>query len=305
MSRNFEDFPVFPYIGQFFSMPVDWCGVKQNAMPINIDWLVYGASSSVPRLGVGFNFQLGINTPGVMMEKLAGVYIDNTNSPNPVYVRFQNNFVLTCQPFAVVFAPVLVSNSLQFAVYGDGFVTGQIPSTRIFLFEKSIVPFTLIERPTVIDYWIASPSIQRPSSQIFNLNFGPPALGDQSAARGISLPGAHGTTQTVFPIAATGYYYLTGISAAFVGYSRSAGGSSFIDITLRNATITTDTLMSFTTHVNGGDAAIGRTNVMDLVGMNLKLDATQGWELFGSNIPGSINNGQFVANFIYTFNPNM
>lgn len=301
MSRSFTGILIVPYIGQPYFVPVAYCGMDLKLVPLDLNWSSYSVGPMRTAVGVSVIMASGVQPP---IKQIAGVIIDNTACPVPVYVVFDSGVIITCAPFQQVFAPAL-SADLKCVIYADGFTGANSGATRVLLSDKPLPPFSNIEIQQVFPYWIASPSIQRFGSDIQNQNYGVPALGDQCAARSFSLPGSVGTAQNVFPIAAGGYYYLCGVNAAFVGVSRSGGGSSFVNIVFRNQTVTADQLLSFSVHITGGDPATIRNNVMDWGNFNVKLDATQGWELYAANVPGSINNGQFEANFVYTFNPNL
>lgn len=177
--RSFAGIPVKPYIGIPYSKPIDLCGGRLPAKicPLDINWLSYGASSSVPNMGVSVNLET--QTPAPILTKIVSVFIDNTNSIVPIFIYFEDTgFVAVAQPNSTLWLPVLTGLT-RCVVYGVTFATGAIPVTRIFLCDQYVEGFSDIERLLTFPQFRASGDI--PSESLFTNGYGSPTLGDRSA----------------------------------------------------------------------------------------------------------------------------
>lgn len=100
---------------------------------IDIPWTQqpYSASNSNRNVGVSVNLaNQQVKTP---LEAVRFVKIDNSFNDVPVYLQFADTLdAVTCPANAVVGIPVM-SNVLDFKIYGTGFFTGRAPVTSIFL----------------------------------------------------------------------------------------------------------------------------------------------------------------------------
>lgn len=296
MARSFSEFIVLPYLGTPFFVPVSYCGVETKAVPLDIDWTFYGASAARPQIGVAINMQIGgVQAP---LEAIRGIVIDNTASSVPVYVVFQNGFVVTCQANAQTFAPAMATSQIL-TIYADGFTDAVPPLTRVFLFDKAVSPFTNVEIATVTPLWIASPSIQRPGISILQQNYGSPALIDQVILTE-RLVSAAGSSE-VLAVQTSGFYYLGAINCTL----QSVQNNSDFAFNVYLRTITDQqNIFRYRKYLPNVSGQGQYADLLNLSGFNIKIDARKGLELYQPSA-GSINNGFLFHTLAYTFNPNV
>lgn len=212
MSRVFVGFGQVPYIGTPFKQRANFGPRTINVVPLHFDWISYGASSATPNINVLVNCAGSQNAP--LLQTITSIYIDNTNSNNPIYVFFSDtNYTITAEPNSAGWYPALTSK-MQFWVIGEGFVTGQIPQTNIIVTDAPIMPFVDPELASAVNLEKASPTITR-GGTIYNTNFSAPALGDQFEQ---AVIGSGASTQTpIFgsPLA-SGFIYLTNIAISLL-----------------------------------------------------------------------------------------
>lgn len=135
MSQNLSTFQSVPFIGVPYGQPVGLCLPRQNNVPpravrIDIDWSLYGASSTNQKIGVSVNLiAQGSTSPA--LDYIRSVYIDNTFSEVPIYVQFPDTlFTVVAPPGSVVMSPV-ATGLQQATIYGEGFTNGNIPKTSV------------------------------------------------------------------------------------------------------------------------------------------------------------------------------
>lgn len=288
MSRNFLAFPIAQYIGTPFSVPNNMCVVKGKAVALFIDWLSYGASSVINKVGVSVNLAIG-QTPTKLLERISSVYIDNTNSNVPVYVFFPDTrFTAVAAPNCVGWYPVF-TNGFECFILGDGFVTGQIPSCTVFLSDQFIPPYSDVELPQAIQLNKASPTITN-GSTIFNQDYAVPALGDQiaNATIGFLVP----SSVVMLPAVAVGwFYFITGINFSMYNVFSTSGVNQTMSIR-DSAGATRFSKTFFATNVN-----IPYQELLTLTGMQLKWDASLAFSLFGPNINFAAGAGECILNY--------
>lgn len=232
MSQSFGGITVLPYQGTTFRLPVklpQGTAVPANQVPpsvcpVNIIWNNYwqllGQPSSV---GVAVNLQAA-SVQASILDRIASVKIDNTNSPNSVFVQFPDtNDVIVCPPFALVTMPVL-TNLLNANIYIEGLTAGNIPTTNIFFYNVLYAPSIDYQVNQGINLGIASPAISRVTTEL-NQNFAPFALGDQFAFDIINIAG--NATSLIFSgiPASGGSLYITAMQV-FLSMNTGAAGAN-------------------------------------------------------------------------------
>ena len=269
--------------------------VPPSVVPVFIDWNVYWtAANFAADVAVEVNLQAA-SVQASILDRIALVKIDNTGSPVPVYIWFKDtNDVVTCPPNAAIAVPVL-TNNLTATILTQGLTAGNIPQVRVFFANVILPPILDPEINQSMQLWKASPSITR-GSNIFNTNFGMPALGDQSinysyktVAIGVAQNNKWGSP---YP---SGFIYLTHVnftvavlpaaSATLVMNVESTGVSGIL-YTFECAWTQWETL-----------------NVLNLSAMNIKLDATETWRTRIVSASGFNGNGLFNETWNYTVNP--
>ena len=295
MSRSFLGFGQVAYIGTPYTRPITFGGIKGISVPLRFDWLSYGASTVNPNVNVLVDLSTQ-NTKALI--EIRSVYIDNLGSDVPVYIYFEDtDYSVVAAPNSAQWLPVY-TKSLKFWIVGLGFLTGNIPTTKVIVTNLVIEASSDVEIATSIALWKASATITR-GSTIYNENLGTPALGDQADTHtgafnsaGVMVPSLWQTPQP------SGFLYVTNIdftfiSPAFIG----AGGSTVVVV---ESTGISGLLYSFI--FSGSSTILGVQKLLGLNGMNLKLDATQTWRLRCTSQSGVVGiNFSFNSNF--TLNP--
>jgi hypothetical protein len=289
--RVLSQYPLANYIGQIFYKPFSLGNLRGTCAPILLPWLIYGAATTNPALGV----KIDLSSIATQLGIIRSVYIDNTGSDTPIYIYFPDTqTTIVCQPNCTQWAPAYTLG-MTANIYGLGFFTGDIPTTSMLFTNLPIAPATNVEIPQGIELWKASNTISR-GTTIYNTNYGAPALGDQFI--NVTLPiNAGSQTQTVFNFG-TGFIYLTNFAVWSVGdivisanpgtvpmFFESTGTSGiFWDETML---LNSDTNISFEIFQTSG---------------NFKLDGTQLWRV-RVNPTNISNNTNIQFNFSFTTNP--
>jgi len=267
-----------------------------TVVPLRIDWSLYATliGGSPVNLGVTFNLLTGATRPSI--DILNSVYIDNTASAVPVYVRFPSTgMTISAAPNTADWYPC-ITQDLQVQVFVEGLTANNIPVTGIWFTNILMQAYSDAELNTAIDLNLASASISR-GSTIYNTNFGIPALGDQTDIRaGMITTGTTGAWvagANMFGSPYTdGFIYLT---HAFVWAQPEGTIADLFDAQLE---------------VSGGIQIFpwifpGNTSTPTIVQsaqkMNLKLDATLTYRIRLIATPAAYF---LSAAFIYTTNPN-
>jgi hypothetical protein len=225
MSRNYNGIPVFPYIGKPYGVSITLCDRPVKCVPLLLQWLVYNASSAVPDVGVGVNLESQTQAGSSPIKRIASCYIDNTQSRVPITIFFPDiKFAATVQPFASAYIPVF-TGQLQCVIFGQDFVTGQIPETNVFLMEDYVPGFVSIERQYVYNQYLSSKTI--PTENILSDGFNSPALGDQTISGTYNnniVPGQNLLLGQVFAITPGKVLTITNLYMRLTGVE--VGGSS-------------------------------------------------------------------------------
>jgi hypothetical protein len=294
MARTFLGTGQVPYIGTPYQRPIQIChGGK--VVPLYFDWNAYGASS----VKTSLNVLVSLRTPDVkaqLLQQIASVYIDNTNSFAPIYVYCPDTkYTAIAQPNSAGWYP-LYTNGLELWVIGQGFVSGQIPQTTIFVSDLFIPPYTDLEISQTQQLMKASSNISQ-GNILYNQNFGVPAIGDQIKFGSIPL----NVFQTlVFFNFGQGFIYITGIYLSCFGMlNNPASNVSF------NFESTGVSGVLFQATVTSGNIATGDTNInfvpIAFNSINLKLNGNETWQFRNLN---TISQGGATLYLVYSTNPN-
>jgi hypothetical protein len=269
-------------------------------VPLLFDWLVYfTASGQQTNISVPISLQGG-QTQGGLLDYIKAVKIDNTNSTISVSVWFPDTGdIVTAPPQSVVTAPVM-TNGLKCFVIAQGLVAGFTPVTRIYLTNVLLPPSTDQQVQDVFPQWLGSPNIQLGASSIATPGYGPPALGDQTfntvldTLRDLVAGPPINLWNTP---RAKGFITLTGLSLNIL--FAQAGATSYPVFTI-GSTGSAGVLYNIACVISA--STISYTPLFQKQGLQLKLDATQTWQLSINVI--SFAQGQYQLLSEYTYNPN-
>lgn len=293
--RLFLGFGQVPYIGAPFTTPIKLAGISGQTVPLLFNWISYGAATAKPNINVLVDID---NAVCKAIDQIRSIYIDNLGSQNPVYVYFPDTgYTCVAKANSEGWYPVY-TNTKKLWVVGEGFLDGSIPTTFILLSNIALPASVNTELDQAVSLWKSSPLISRGSS-IYNSSFGVPALGDQLTATGqMTL-----TFPTTIPLwnspYSSGFLYIQQIQIVMqnVAHNISPAIGQFV----LESTGVAGTLL------NCFFVAPPTTNVvynqiyLDLKGMNLKLDATQIWQV--RNIT-SVAQGNIQVYSSFTQSPN-
>ncbi len=288
MSLNFNLANVKPWIGSPNSRAAQLCEpskVPPVVAPFTIQWELYLGSlvAQLTRVGVELNFE---NAKNVVLDTVKSVYIDNLRNNVPVYVLFPDTgFEVACQPNAAAWFPVY-TNGKKAIVIGDVFTLNDRSAvTNVFLSNMFVPPYISNDLPRSLTLYRASPVIQR-GNTIYNSLYAPPALGDQiSSTNLLDLNNLNAQRPLWGSPHASGFIYVTTIVANISNCvdNSAAGlyGQSVIESTGISGTLFTMDYLS--QPITGGPNYVYQFGVaqplLNLYGMQLKLDATQTWRL--------------------------
>jgi hypothetical protein len=276
MSRSFLGIPIFPLQAKVIGKPLllaKKSSYPPTGVPIDIDWNAqFALAGGSPNVGVTFN--LLTSAVKTQLDIIQSVYIDNTASPIPVYVHFPSTgMTISVAPATSDWFPA-VTEDLIVQVFVEGLVVGQIPMTQLIFTNVLIPPYSDPELNFAIQQGLASPAITR-GNNIFNTNFGIPALGDQTINfddQFFHSTGGAGTVlhNNLWGTPTTGFIYLTHIDVNSVGNSNNLFEWS-IDSLGSSGTL----LYDFKNHLS----PFTQLHHVDLSGMNIKLDAAKTWQM--------------------------
>lgn len=146
--RNFSTYPTAPLQNSSVLGVQTIITPRGNAraMPILFPWGSYqSAIGGAPsQFGVTGDLTSGaINGVGNPLASIAGVAIDNTGNPFPVYVVFKDtNQIIPCQGFATV-SVAAITGTFAFSVYCFGAPAATAGITQVTFFDK-LVPEILL-----------------------------------------------------------------------------------------------------------------------------------------------------------------
>lgn len=198
MSRDFTAVPAGAYIGAPYSIPIQIAGKSGLCVPLQFNWLSYGANSLNQNVQVNVALtSSGGSVRATLLDQIRSIYIDNLGSAIPIYVQFLDTlFTVVAAPFTAGWYPVF-TNSYFIRVVGLGFNNGSIPQTAIFITNLVVPPDTDVEVPRT--FLLASPVISTGGGGTINTitiqNGGSTYLGGALSITGGGGTGAaaHGT----------------------------------------------------------------------------------------------------------------
>lgn len=296
--RSFLGFGQIPYIGIPQPQPIMLSGIAGKIIPLLFQWLSYGASTTKPNINIYVSLQ---NALCKSFDQIRSVYIDNLGSDNPVYVNFPDtNYTVVAAPNSEGWYPAF-TNAKNLSVIGEGFFTGDIPQTFILLSNIPLPPSVNVEINQATALWRASPVITRGTS-IYNSSLGIPALGDQLQNSHSADLSINGNTVALWGTPyASGFIYLTNLQLNVINLQNAAVAS--ITLVVESTGVAGILIApAFTCPGGGGGGSVSLANllVMNLSGLQTKLDATQTWRL---RVQGNITVGQAFAVSSFTQQP--
>lgn len=285
MARNFLAAPFAPYQGTYTSKAFNSDnGQKGLMVTLDILWATYQANGQTlgpanPIFAVSFNLNTaGPNTVAAQWY-VQSVYVDNEGVDFPVFVYFlDTQFTISCPANAAGWYQVF-TNGRQGLITGEGIDAAAISTgqrTRIFFTDVLMVPYLDQEYPNAIALWKSSPQ----NEFMLNAAYDTPALGDLVNSVELNIAAA-GQVLSFTPSIYT-YLILTSLYWSISSYSYS-GGNANCTISLYNVT-TNATPFS----VNVGFTSTQKQNdtIMQMSGLNLKLNGTQQYNLASSSSGG-------------------
>lgn len=158
MSRDFTAVPAHAYIGAPYSIPIQIAGKSGLCVPLQFNWLAYGASSLNQNICANVALtSSGGSVRATLLDQIRSIYIDNLGSAIPIYVQFLDTlFTVVAAPFTAGWYPVF-TNSYFLRVVGLGFNNGSIPQSAIFVTNLVVPPDTDVEVQRT--FLLASPVI--------------------------------------------------------------------------------------------------------------------------------------------------
>jgi hypothetical protein len=288
-------YPFLQYIGQPYTQPIKLRGIAGISVPLLLPWLIYGAATSKPNVGV--NVDLSTQNVAKALQQIRSIYIDNMGSDTPMYVSFPDTgYQIVCKPNSAGWFPVY-TNQFKFSISGLGFFTGDIPTTLVLVTNLDVPPAVDIELDQHINLWKASNTITR-GNTIYNTNFGAPALGDQTGQGSFTLLGANTSPAFNSPYT-SGFIYLTQLTIVAVQCSNTVPIQGVIVL---ESTGISGVLYQIVFGVNAATIAASIPNdiLLQQGGKNIKLDATQTWRF--RNLV-NIAAGSIFFSYDYTVNP--
>lgn len=291
--RTFAGVNILPYKGAPYKASAFIGNCPVSLVPILIDWSLYGVSSSLTSIGVNVSL-IGQGATAAIIPRMTSVYIDNTQSNVPVFLKFiDTGQVIPCQPFSSGWFQCL-TNGVSAIIFGVGFVTGQIPVTQLHFTDAYVAPFNSLEISQSRVLEKASRSITR-GTTIYNQDYAVPAIGDQTTQTQLYVGVANTANVMNTPyVAPYNYLYLTNLTVTTVRVEdATARQFEFFLESTGSAGILYDWILWCP---SGSQENV---NLYQQSGMNIKLDATQTWRVRNTQ---SMRNG--FINFIFTFSIN-
>lgn len=299
--RTFIGFGQAQYIGQPQTQPIKLGNIQGQAVPLLFQWISYGASTAKPNINILVDVS---RQPCVRLDQIRSVYIDNLGSNNPVYVNFPDtNYTVVAQPNSEGWYPAY-TNAREFWVIGEGFFTGSIPQTFIIISNLPIQPSVNVEIAQSVELWKASPTISR-GTTIYNSLYGTPALGDQMFASALlDLSVSNAVTGMWGTPYASGFIYITNLQIVLLtAHGSNAGetGALALESTgVGGILINPNFQAPEYPPSNAGEPIQNNLALVNLSGMQIKLDATQTWRL---RVSTAVTGGLVQAYSSFTVNP--
>jgi hypothetical protein len=310
VSRSFLGIPTIPLQVPIIGKPLllaKKSSYPPTVIPVDINWAdIQAKIGGVPlQTDIGVSFNLLTGATKSQIDIIQSILIDNTASPNPLYVHFPSTgMTISVAPATADWFPA-ITEDLLVQVFILGLTPGQVPRTQIFFTNVLINPFSDPEQNFSVSQGLVSAAVSR-GNNIFNTNFGIPALGDQTINFCDTFNQHTGGAGTVlhdhlFNTPTTGFVYLTHVDINAQGNSGHTFGWS-IDAVNSGGTVLYTFLSRFPT---------GIESFIDLSSMNIKLDATLNWQMrvtvnnLIDNNPNTNGNDACLVNstFVWTNNP--
>lgn len=138
MAIDFSGIALTQWIGQVSGLPTIICGTNGRAVPVDIDWTIYGAP-------VGGSIGLTLDLTGINvvneLNQCVSVYIDNIGNNTPIYVLFPDTlFVAPCAANSAVWMPV-ATNGRRVIIYSVGQSVKGYGQTKL-QFTNVFVPYS-------------------------------------------------------------------------------------------------------------------------------------------------------------------
>jgi hypothetical protein len=292
VSRSFLGLPTIPLQVPIIGKPLllaKKSSYPPTVVPIEIKWAdiqsKIGGAPLPTDIGVSFNLLTGATKSQI--DIIQSIFIDNTASPNSLYVHFPSTgMTISVAPATADWFPA-ITEDLLVQVFIIGLAAGQIPTTQIFFTNVLVNPFSDPEQNFAVSQGLVSAAVSR-GNNIFNTNFGIPALGDQTinfCDHFAQNTGGPGTVihDHLFNTPTTGFVYLTHADINALGNSGHTFSWS-IDAVTSGGTVLYTFISRYPNQAE---------NFLGLSGMNIKLDATLNWQM------------RVVANSLINANPNL
>lgn len=295
--RSFSGITAVAYIGQPVAQSIKLAGIAGQGVALNINWLSYGGSTAKPDINVFVDLE---QQACVRLDQIRSVYIDNLNSDIPIYVNFPDlGYTIVAKPNSEGWYPAY-TNGRQLNIIAEGMLDGSIPQTLVIVSNIYIPPSVNIEVDQSIPLWRSSPTINRNAGN--NTAFAAPALGDQSVQySGVVLaPGVLQNNVWATP-RPSGFIYLTAVE--FNLQAITSTGNGVLQILLQSTGLAGGLYVFPFVLPVASSPVIPVQTLMRQMAKNIKLDATQTWQLFASIVAGGIQ-AQYSLAMDYTVNPN-
>lgn len=296
MARSFDNFGQIPYRGLPVLTPIKFRGIAGQAVALTFNWTALGAASATPNINVLINLETALISQ--KLDAIRSVYIDNMGSDVPIYVNCPDtSYAVVAKPNSAGWYPIY-TNQMKLEIVGLGFIDNDIPVTRVLVTNLTIDPSIDDELTSAVALWRASRTISR-GNTIYNSDLGIPALGDQTVQPSVAL-GSLNTT-LIFPVQTSGFWYINSYYAYTTGINNNI--TKFLSVQWESTGVA-GTLFVFP--FTGVNATTFPNSLMPICvatqnGMNLKLDATQTWQLRNTD---TLLSGGFFCIIAYTYNPN-
>jgi hypothetical protein len=301
--RSFLGIPTLPLQAVPTGQPMQLAqksSFPPTSVTVTINWNVYSAliGGNPANMGVTFNLLTGAVKPP--LDLIHSVYIDNTNSNVPVYVRFPSTgMTISAAPATADWYPA-ITQDLQVQVFGEGFPAGgALPTTGIWFTNVIVSPYSDPEFNLNVELNLATPAISR-GTTIYNTEYGTPALGDDSVnyfddvtATGVFRSNIFGSPYGA--LTGINYIYLTHVYV----WTYETGASTAVQWNLQNAS---GSEIIFPMQCQSMQAA--PFSILNIQKANIKLDASQTWEYDCFGFGAGVTNCYISSSFVFTLNAN-
>lgn len=301
MSFNPNTYPAVQYSGTptFQSIQLRPQSSIPRVVPLTFDWSIYFAklAGAAPNIMVPIN--LTGNTPlDGILDRIACVKIDNTNSNVPVSVQaLDTGDLVTCPPQSVV-TELIVTNGLQVNVIAQGLSAGNLPTTKVYLFNFYCPPSSNPQINETFPQWLGTPSIQEGNSSILGGAYGSPVLGDNTQQALLNL-GLFNPVQLFGGPQPSGVIVITNMQVTVFNLIVNVARVS--NSRIRS---TTDNFVLYNFYYFA--AGVNFSNVVPAYqasAKQTKIDATKNWVFENNDGGGGIVNGTAVCYLDYTWVP--